>query len=96
MHIKAACLLHVPTLKMDLTGLSSKGRFLMVLCIVSYLYKSTAAEGSCKLKAKFNLRGYKAVEKKTVVIGGMFPVHQRLTDTDGNTTIAPESSDCEG
>ncbi|KAK2894864.1 hypothetical protein Q8A67_012093 [Cirrhinus molitorella] len=81
---------------MDLTGFTSKGRFLMVLCIVSYLYKSTAAEGSCKLKAKFNLRGYKAVEKKTVVIGGMFPVHQRLAETDSNTTIEPESSDCEG
>ncbi|KAK9959145.1 hypothetical protein ABG768_011224 [Culter alburnus] len=81
---------------MDLTGLSSKGRLLLVLCVSCYLFTSTDAEGSCKLKAKFNLRGYKEVLKKTVVIGGMFPVHQRLVSTDSNTTIPPESSDCEG
>ncbi|ROJ29150.1 Vomeronasal type-2 receptor 1 [Anabarilius grahami] len=80
---------------MDLTGLSSKGHLLLVLCVSCSLYTSTDAEGSCKLKAKFNLRGYKEVLKKTVVIGGMFPVHQRLVSTDSNTTIPPESSDCE-
>ncbi|KAG1944622.1 vomeronasal type-2 receptor 1 [Pimephales promelas] len=81
---------------MDLTGLSSKGRLLLVFCVSIFLYTSTDAEGSCKLKAKFNLRGYKEVLKRTVVVGGMFPVHQRLVDTDANTTIPPESSDCEG
>lgn len=81
--------------KMDLTGLSSKGQLLLVLCVSCYLYTCSDAEGSCKLKAKFNLRGYKEVLKKTVVIGGMFPVHQRLVSTDTNTTIPPESSDCE-
>ncbi|KAA0714838.1 Vomeronasal type-2 receptor 1 [Triplophysa tibetana] len=90
------CLLHVPTLKMELAGLNSKERFLFVFCIISYFCVSTDAEASCKLKAKFNLSGYKDVEKKTVVIGGMFPIHNRLASTDGNTTDAPESSECEG
>ncbi|KAK7160053.1 hypothetical protein R3I93_007873 [Phoxinus phoxinus] len=75
---------------MDLTG------FLLVFCVSSLLYTSSDAEASCKLKAKFNLRGYKEVLKTTVVVGGMFPVHQRLVSTDANTTIPPESSDCEG
>lgn len=81
---------------MDLTGLSFEGRFLLVLCMISYIFTSTDAEGSCKLKAKFNLRGYKEVEKTTVVIGGMFPVHRSLVSTDSNTTNPPESVDCEG
>ncbi|XP_056334693.1 vomeronasal type-2 receptor 1 [Danio aesculapii] len=81
---------------MDLTGLGFKGRFLLVLCMIFYLFTSVDAEGSCKLKAKFNLRGYKEVEKTTVVIGGMFPVHRSLISTDSNTTDPPESVDCEG
>lgn len=81
---------------MDLTGLSYEGRFLLVLCMISYLFTPTDAEGSCKLKAKFNLRGYKEVEKTTVVIGGMFPVHRSLVSTDSNTTDPPESVDCQG
>ncbi|XDV28624.1 hypothetical protein PO909_031857 [Leuciscus waleckii] len=82
---------------MDLsTGLSSKRRLLLVFCVSCFLYTSTDAEASCKLKAKFNLQGYKEVVKRTVVVGGMFPVHERLVSTDTNTTIPPESSDCEG
>lgn len=81
---------------MELAGLNSKERLLLVLCVVSYFCVSTDAEASCKLKAKFNLSGYKDVERKTVVVGGMFPVHKRLASTDSNTTNAPESSGCEG
>ncbi|TRY81845.1 hypothetical protein DNTS_011410 [Danionella cerebrum] len=81
---------------MDLTGLNSKRCFVFILSMFSYIFMTTEAEGSCKLKAKFNLRGYKEVDKKTVVIGGMFPVHRSLVSTDSNTTIAPLSSDCEG
>ncbi|KAM7413380.1 hypothetical protein PAMA_020666 [Pampus argenteus] len=51
---------------------------------------------TCKLKAKFNLNGYKDVEKKKVVIGGMFPVHKRILSSDGNTSRVPVSSGCEG
>ncbi|XP_027136114.1 vomeronasal type-2 receptor 1 [Larimichthys crocea] len=53
------------------------------------------AESTCKLKAKFNLSGYKDVKKK-VVVGGMFPVHMRIASTDGNTSRVPVSSGCEG
>ncbi|KAM7399533.1 hypothetical protein PAMP_018800 [Pampus punctatissimus] len=53
-------------------------------------------ESTCKLKAKFNLSGYKDVEKKKVVIGGMFPVHKRILSSDGNTSRVPVSSGCEG
>ncbi|XP_051580751.1 vomeronasal type-2 receptor 1 [Myxocyprinus asiaticus] len=81
---------------MELTGSSSKGRLLLLLCVISYICVSTDAEASCKLKAKFNLSGYKDVVKKTVVVGGMFPVHQRLASSDSNTTNAPESTGCEG
>ncbi|XP_062409082.1 vomeronasal type-2 receptor 1 [Sardina pilchardus] len=56
----------------------------------------TLDQASCKLKAKFNLNGYKSVEKKKVVIGGMFSVHQRLASTDSNTTSEPVSTGCEG
>lgn len=76
--------------------MNSKERLFFVFCVISYFCVSTDAEASCKLKAKFNLSGYKDVEKKTVVIGGMFPIHNRLASTDGNTTNAPESSECEG
>ncbi|XP_062860435.1 vomeronasal type-2 receptor 1 [Trichomycterus rosablanca] len=57
---------------------------------------STVGEQSCKLKAKFNLKGYKAVEMKKVVIGGMFSVHNRLASTDTNTSSNPVSSGCDG
>uniref|UniRef100_A0A672GVA6 Vomeronasal 2, receptor 1 n=1 Tax=Salarias fasciatus TaxID=181472 RepID=A0A672GVA6_SALFA len=46
--------------------------------------------------AKFNLSGYKDVEKKKVVVGGMFPVHKRIASSDGNTSRVPVSSGCEG
>ncbi|XP_076591383.1 vomeronasal type-2 receptor 1 [Chaetodon auriga] len=70
--------------------------FLLGLCIFSYFYGSVSAKSTCKLKAKFNLSGYKDVEKKKVVIGGMFPVHMRIASTDGNTSRLPVSSGCEG
>ncbi|XP_066540560.1 vomeronasal type-2 receptor 1 [Hoplias malabaricus] len=54
-----------------------------------------AGEASCKLKAKFNLSGYKNVEKKKVVIGGMFSVHNRLASSESNTTSIPVSLGCE-
>ncbi|XP_041849955.1 vomeronasal type-2 receptor 1 [Melanotaenia boesemani] len=60
------------------------------------IYRSLSAESTCKLKAKFNLNGYKDVEKKRVVVGGMFPVHMRVASSDGNTSKVPVSSGCEG
>ncbi|TDH15051.1 hypothetical protein EPR50_G00027310 [Perca flavescens] len=71
-------------------------RFLLGLCAFIHFYGSVSAESTCKLKAKFNLNGYKNVEKKTVVIGGMFPVHKRIASSDGNTSRVPVSSGCEG
>ncbi|XP_031146686.1 vomeronasal type-2 receptor 1 [Sander lucioperca] len=71
-------------------------RFLLGLCAFIHFYRSVSAESTCKLKAKFNLNGYKNVEKKTVVIGGMFPVHKRIASSDGNTSRVPVSSGCEG
>ncbi|XP_041796667.1 vomeronasal type-2 receptor 1 [Chelmon rostratus] len=72
------------------------GHFLLGLCAFHHFYGSVSAESTCKLKAKFNLSGYKDVEKKKVVIGGMFPVHMRIASTDGNTSRLPVSSGCEG
>uniref|UniRef100_A0A8C6SBW6 Vomeronasal 2, receptor 1 n=1 Tax=Neogobius melanostomus TaxID=47308 RepID=A0A8C6SBW6_9GOBI len=57
---------------------------------------SPSSEPTCKLKAKFNLSGYKDVHKKKVVIGGMFPIHMRLAYSGGNTSRVPVSSGCEG
>ncbi|XP_020498529.2 vomeronasal type-2 receptor 1 [Labrus bergylta] len=71
-------------------------RFLLGLCVFFYFHRSVSAEATCKLKAKFNLSGYKNVEKKKVVIGGMFPVHKRIASSDGNTSRVPVSSGCEG
>ncbi|TNN69801.1 Vomeronasal type-2 receptor 1 [Liparis tanakae] len=72
------------------------GRFLLGLCAFLYFYTSLSAESTCKLKAKFQLSGYKDVDKKTVVIGGMFPVHMRIASKDANTSRVPVSSGCEG
>ncbi|XP_034723655.1 vomeronasal type-2 receptor 1 [Etheostoma cragini] len=71
-------------------------RFLLGLCGFVHFYSSVSAESTCKLKAKFNLNRYKDVEKKTVVIGGMFPIHMRIASSDGNTSRGPVSSGCEG
>ncbi|XP_069390849.1 vomeronasal type-2 receptor 1 [Paralichthys olivaceus] len=71
-------------------------RFLLGFCAFFYISRSVSAQSTCKLKAKFNLSGYKNVEKKKVVIGGMFPVHKRIASTDGNTSRVPISSGCEG
>ncbi|XP_042342864.1 vomeronasal type-2 receptor 1 [Plectropomus leopardus] len=71
-------------------------RFLLGLCAFFYFYRSLSAASTCKLKAKFNLSGYKDVEKKKVVVGGMFPVHKRIASSDGNTSRVPVSSGCEG
>uniref|UniRef100_A0A087XGX4 Vomeronasal 2, receptor 1 n=1 Tax=Poecilia formosa TaxID=48698 RepID=A0A087XGX4_POEFO len=38
----------------------------------------------------------KDVEKKRVVIGGMFPVHMSVASSDGNTSKLPVSSGCAG
>ncbi|XP_072247743.1 vomeronasal type-2 receptor 1 [Leuresthes tenuis] len=63
---------------------------------LAVMKSSLSAQSTCKLKAKFNLNGYKDVEKKKVVIGGMFPVHMRIASSDGNTSRVPVSSGCEG
>lgn len=72
------------------------GRCWLGLCALLCFYSSLSAEPTCKLKAKFNLSGYKDVVKKKVVVGGMFPVHKRLASIDGNTSKVPVSSGCEG
>ncbi|XP_054884615.1 vomeronasal type-2 receptor 1 isoform X1 [Poeciliopsis prolifica] len=72
-----------------------RGFLLGLLCFFC-AYGSIWAESTCKLKAKFNLNGYKNVEKKRVVIGGMFPVHMRVASSDGNTSNLPVSSGCAG
>ncbi|KAB5574655.1 hypothetical protein PHYPO_G00211500 [Pangasianodon hypophthalmus] len=66
------------------------------VCVLGLFVAAAVGEQSCKLKAKFNLMGYKNVEKKKVVIGGMFSVHNRLASTDTNTSSNPVSSGCEG
>ncbi|XP_019901532.2 vomeronasal type-2 receptor 1 [Esox lucius] len=81
---------------MDFTGFNLKYRLLYGLCGLLHFYASSSAESSCKLKAKFNLSGYKNVEKKKVVVGGMFPVHQRIVSVDDNTSSVPVSLGCEG
>nr|XP_057936214.1 vomeronasal type-2 receptor 1 isoform X3 [Doryrhamphus excisus] len=53
-------------------------------------------KATCMLKEKFNLNGYKDVEKKKVIIGGMFPVHKTIALSDANTSRLPVSSGCEG
>uniref|UniRef100_A0A3Q2R304 Vomeronasal 2, receptor 1 n=1 Tax=Fundulus heteroclitus TaxID=8078 RepID=A0A3Q2R304_FUNHE len=70
--------------------------FLLGLFCFLCVHESLRAESTCKLKAKFNLSGYKNVEKKRVVIGGMFPVHMRVASSDGNTSALPASSGCDG
>lgn len=68
---------------------------LSVLCLLFLLHLRVSAELTCKLKAKFKLSGYKSVEKKTVVLGGMFPVHTRVAG-GSNSSGLPVSSGCEG
>ncbi|KAM8904378.1 vomeronasal type-2 receptor 1 [Spinachia spinachia] len=72
------------------------GRRLLGFCALFCFFGGLSAESTCKLKAKFNLSGYKDVVKKKVVVGGMFPVHRRLASIDGNTSRLPVSSGCEG
>ncbi|KAM6933035.1 vomeronasal type-2 receptor 1 [Xenentodon cancila] len=69
---------------------------LLWLCAIFCAFRFLSAESTCKLKAKFNLNSYKDVEKKKVVIGGMFSVHKQVASTDGNTSRGPVSSGCEG
>uniref|UniRef100_A0A3Q3J919 G-protein coupled receptors family 3 profile domain-containing protein n=1 Tax=Monopterus albus TaxID=43700 RepID=A0A3Q3J919_MONAL len=68
-------------------------RFLLGLYVFFCCYSSVSASSTCKLKAKFNLSGYKNVEKKKVVVGGMFPVHNRVISSNGTLNI---SLGCEG
>ncbi|CAF90659.1 unnamed protein product, partial [Tetraodon nigroviridis] len=70
--------------------------FLLPLVCLWLLHLRVSADSTCKLKAKFNLSGYKSVEKKTVVVGGMFPVHMRVASSGRNTSRVPVSSGCEG
>uniref|UniRef100_A0A7N6AUK3 G-protein coupled receptors family 3 profile domain-containing protein n=1 Tax=Anabas testudineus TaxID=64144 RepID=A0A7N6AUK3_ANATE len=58
-------------------------------------FRSVSAS-TCKLKAKFNLSGYKNTDKKKVVVGGMFPVHMRIASSNGNTSNVPVSAGCVG
>lgn len=71
-------------------------RFLLGLCVFFHIYQPVSAESKCKLKAKFNLSGYKDVEKKKVVVGGMFPVHKSIASIPRNTSRVPVSAGCEG
>uniref|UniRef100_A0A8C6M4Q4 Vomeronasal 2, receptor 1 n=1 Tax=Nothobranchius furzeri TaxID=105023 RepID=A0A8C6M4Q4_NOTFU len=70
--------------------------FLLGLCCFLCIYRHVSGVSTCKLKATFNLNGYKNVEKKKVVIGGMFPVHKRIASNKGNTSSLPVSSPCDG
>lgn len=70
--------------------------FFLGLCALFCIFRPLSAQSTCKLKAKFNLGGYKDVEKKTVVVGGMFPVHKRVASNKGNTSSVPLSSGCVG
>uniref|UniRef100_A0A3Q1H5T5 Receptor ligand binding region domain-containing protein n=1 Tax=Anabas testudineus TaxID=64144 RepID=A0A3Q1H5T5_ANATE len=63
-------------------------RFVFGLCVFFCFYRSVSAS-TCKLKAKFNLSGYKNTDKKKVVVGGMFPVHMRIASSNGNTSNVP-------
>nr|XP_043888144.1 vomeronasal type-2 receptor 1 [Solea senegalensis] len=72
------------------------GRVLLGLCAFFYCHGCVSAGATCKLKAKFNLSGYKNVDKKKVVIGGMFPVHMRVVASERNTSRVPVSEGCEG
>ncbi|XP_060734693.1 vomeronasal type-2 receptor 1 [Tachysurus vachellii] len=81
---------------MKSSGFRAKWCVCLGVCVLGLFVVVAVGEQSCKLKAKFNLMGYKNVEKKKVVIGGMFSVHNRLTSTDSNTSSNPVSSGCEG
>ncbi|KAL4646999.1 vomeronasal type-2 receptor 1-like [Arapaima gigas] len=71
-------------------------RALLTLCVLLHAFGGVQPESTCKLKAKFNLSGYKNTDKKKVVVGGMFPVHYRLASSNSNTSTVPTSSACEG
>ncbi|XP_029111640.1 vomeronasal type-2 receptor 1 [Scleropages formosus] len=73
-----------------------EARTLVAVCVLLLVAGGVQPESSCKLKAKFNLSGYKDTEKKKVIVGGMFPVHYRLVSSDSNTSTVPTSSACEG
>uniref|UniRef100_A0A8C8GQY0 G-protein coupled receptors family 3 profile domain-containing protein n=1 Tax=Oncorhynchus tshawytscha TaxID=74940 RepID=A0A8C8GQY0_ONCTS len=81
---------------MDNTGFNWKYRLLCVLCAFLHFHASISAESTCKLKAKFNLNGYRNVDKKQVVVGGMFPVHRRIASANTNSSSVPLSLGCEG
>ncbi|XP_064856627.1 vomeronasal type-2 receptor 1 isoform X2 [Oncorhynchus nerka] len=81
---------------MDNTGFNWKYRLLCGLCAFLHFHASISAESTCKLKAKFNLNGYRNVDKKQVVVGGMFPVHRRIASANTNSSSVPLSLGCEG
>uniref|UniRef100_A0A8C4SEC2 Vomeronasal 2, receptor 1 n=1 Tax=Erpetoichthys calabaricus TaxID=27687 RepID=A0A8C4SEC2_ERPCA len=81
---------------MELTTAGMKARLLVGLLAVSPLLTVVSAQQTCKLKAKFNLNGFKNKDNKDIVLGGMFPVHNRLASSNDSTSSMPTSSDCEG
>uniref|UniRef100_A0A8C7GHZ8 Vomeronasal 2, receptor 1 n=1 Tax=Oncorhynchus kisutch TaxID=8019 RepID=A0A8C7GHZ8_ONCKI len=81
---------------MDNTGFNWKYRLLCGLCAFLHFHASISAESTCKLKAKFNLNGYRNIDKKQVVVGGMFPVHRRIASANTNSSSVPLSLGCEG
>ena len=81
---------------MEFRGYETKCRLLVWAIVVIHFCTTVDAQASCKLKAKFNLNGYKSLEKKKVIVGGMFSVHKSLASADSNTTSEPISSGCEG
>lgn len=76
--------------------MEAKLLLLLGLCLLHLLHLRLSADSTCKLKAKFHLSGYRRVEKKTVVMGGMFPVHMRVASGGSNSSRRPGGSGCEG
>ncbi|XP_033883756.2 vomeronasal type-2 receptor 1-like [Acipenser ruthenus] len=66
------------------------------LFVFFQILSNVSAESTCKLKAKFNLNGFKNTEKKKVIVGGMFPIHYRLAASNSSSTSMPVSVSCEG
>ncbi|XP_061775303.1 vomeronasal type-2 receptor 1 [Nerophis ophidion] len=71
--------------------------FVLGLSVLLQCVGVVSSQAACKLKAKFQLSGFKDVDKKKVVIGGMFPVHNSVVSSpDANTSGLSRSSGCEG
>ncbi|RXM98708.1 Vomeronasal type-2 receptor 1, partial [Acipenser ruthenus] len=80
-----------------LTAARMKVKILSIgLFVIFQILSNVSAESTCKLKAKFNLNGFKNTEKKKVIVGGMFPIHYRLAASNSSSTSMPVSVSCEG